>query len=385
MLTLATLPGATVGVPYSATIGVSGGTAPYACSEAGGTLPAGLTLSAGCVVSGTPTAAGTSTVQVKATDTGTPVENVTGPESITVSPAPLTLTLATLPGATVGVPYSATIGVSGGTAPYACSQAGGTLPAGLTLSAGCVVSGTPTTAGTSTVQVKATDTSTPVETVTGPESLTVSPAPLTLTLSSLPNATVGSPYTATIGVAGGTSPYSCSIVAGTLPAGLTPRGGLRSKWYANRRRDGYAQRQGDRRRQPCRNNHWTGRTDGSGRSPDFDPHFTAECNGECAVFGNDWGHRRQGTLYLHPDRGYFARRAHLVCELRGQRNTNHGGHGNPNRQSNRLQYSSGNHYRASDRHRLAGHGNSDPQLAAERDGERPLHGYDRSSRGNGTL
>jgi hypothetical protein len=220
-LTLATLPGATVGVPYSATIGVSGGTAPYACSQAGGTLPAGLTLSAGCVVSGTPTTAGTSTVQVKATDSSNPVETVTGPESITVSPAPLTLTLATLPGATVGVPYSATIGVSGGTAPYACSQAGGTLPAGLTLSAGCVVSGTPTTAGTSIVQVKATDSSNPVETITGPESITVSPAPLTLTLSSLPNATVGTPYTATIGVAGGTPPYSCSIVAGTLPAGLT--------------------------------------------------------------------------------------------------------------------------------------------------------------------
>ena len=220
-LTLATLPGATVGVPYSATIGVSGGTAPYACSQTGGALPAGLTLYGSCVVSGTPTTAGTSTAQVKATDSSTPVETVTGPESIKVSPAPLTLTLATLPGATVGVPYSATVGVSGGTAPYACSQAGGTLPAGLTLAASCVVSGTPTTAGTSTAQVKATDTSTPIETVTGPESLTVSPAPLALTLSSLPNATVGTPYTATIGVSGGTPPYSCSIVAGTLPAGLT--------------------------------------------------------------------------------------------------------------------------------------------------------------------
>jgi large repetitive protein len=220
-LTLATLPGATVGVPYSATIGVSGGTAPYACSQAGGTLPGGLSLSAGCVVSGTPTATGTFTAQVKATDSGTPVETVSGPESITVSPAPLTLTLATLPGATVGVHYSATIGVSGGTAPYACSQAGGTLPGGLTLSAGCVVSGTPTAAGTFTAQVKATDSSTPVETITGPESITVSPAPLALTLSNLPNATVGTAYSATIGVSGGTSPYSCSIVAGTLPAGLT--------------------------------------------------------------------------------------------------------------------------------------------------------------------
>ena len=172
-------------------------------------------------MSGTPTTAGTSTMQVKATDTSSPVETVNGPESITVSPAPLSLTLATLPGATVGVSYSATIGVSGGTAPYACSQVGGTLPAGLTLSASCVVSGTPTTAGTSTVQVKATDSSTPVETMTGPESITVSPAPLTLTLATLPGATVGVPYSATVGVSGGTAPYACSQVGGTLPAGLT--------------------------------------------------------------------------------------------------------------------------------------------------------------------
>jgi large repetitive protein len=220
-LTLATLPGATVGVPYSATIGVSGGTSPYACSKAGGTLPAGLALSASCVVSGTPTAAGTSTVQVKATDSSTPVETVTGPETITVTTLPLTLTLATLPGATVGVPYNATIGVSGGTSPYACSLTAGTLPHGLTLSASCVVSGTPTVAGTSTVQVKATDSSTPVETVTGPENITVSPAPLVLTLATLPGATVGVPYSATIGVSGGTPPYNCSIVTGTLPAGLT--------------------------------------------------------------------------------------------------------------------------------------------------------------------
>jgi hypothetical protein len=220
-LTLSTLPGATVGVPYSATIGVSGGTAPYSCLLTVGTLPAGLTLSPACVVSGTPTIAGTSVVTVKATDSSSPAETVSGPESITVSPAPLTLTLSTLPNATVGVPYSATVGVSGGTAPYSCILASGTLPAGLTLSAACVVSGTPTVAGTSSVMVKATDASHPVETVTGPESITVSPAPLSILLSNLPNATVGTPYTATIGVSGGTAPYSCTLTGGTLPAGLT--------------------------------------------------------------------------------------------------------------------------------------------------------------------
>ena len=220
-LTLANLPNATVGVAYSATVGVSGGTAPYACSQTGGTLPAGLTLSAACVVSGTPTTAGTSTATVKATDASNPMEMTSGPETIAVSPAPLSLTMATLPNGTVGVAYSATVGVSGGTAPYACSQTGGTLPAGLSLSAACVVSGTPTTAGTSTATVKATDASNPVEMTSGPEGITISPAPLTLTVSNLPPATVGTPYSATIGVTGGTAPYGCSLAAGTLPAGLT--------------------------------------------------------------------------------------------------------------------------------------------------------------------
>jgi hypothetical protein len=218
-LTLSTLPGATVGVPYSATIGVTGGTAPYTCVQTGGALPAGLTLSAGCVVSGTPTIAGTETVQIKATDSSIPTESVSGPETITVAVSGL-LTLSPPPTATVGQPYSGTIGVSGGTSPYSCSITAGSLPTGLTLGAGCVITGTPTTAGSSTVTVKATDTSNPAKTVSGPVTVTVSPASLTLTVANLPNATVGTPYSAVIGVSGGTSPYSCSIVSGTLPAGL---------------------------------------------------------------------------------------------------------------------------------------------------------------------
>ncbi|WP_229738970.1 beta strand repeat-containing protein [Edaphobacter dinghuensis] len=221
-LTLTTLPGATVGVPYTGTIGATGGTAPYSCAITAGSLPAGLTLN-GCVVSGTPTTAGTSTITVKVTDSSNPTQSVTGPVTLTVSPAALTLTLSSLPNATVGTPYTSTIGVSGGTSPYACAITSGTLPAGLTLT-GCVVSGTPTVAGTAHLTVKATDSSNPVETTTGPVSLTVLPAAVTLTLTSPPDATVGTPYTGTIGVSGGTGPYSCTVTAGTLPAGLSISG-----------------------------------------------------------------------------------------------------------------------------------------------------------------
>ncbi|GGH06380.1 hypothetical protein GCM10011586_23180 [Silvibacterium dinghuense] len=221
-LTSTTLPNGTVGVPYSATIGASGGTSPYSCAITSGTLPAGLILN-GCTVSGTPTTAGSSTVTVKVTDSGSPAQTVTGLETIVISPATLTLTSTTLPNGTVGVPYSATIGASGGTSPYSCAITSGTLPAGLTLS-GCTVSGTPTTAGSSTVTVKVTDSGSPAQTATGPETIVISPASLTLTTSTLPNGTVGIAYSATIGVSGGTSPYSCVINSGTLPAGLTLSG-----------------------------------------------------------------------------------------------------------------------------------------------------------------
>jgi ribosomal protein S11 len=222
VLTLTSLPGATVGVPYSGTLGATGGTSPYSCSISAGTLPVGLTLS-GCLISGTPTVPGTSNLTATVTDSSNPVGTTTGPETLTVSPSALSLTLSSLPNGTVGVPYTATIGVAGGTSPYSCAITAGALPAGLTVS-GCVVSGTPTVAGTANLTVKATDSSSTVETTTGPVSLTISPAGLTITLSSLPNATVGVPYTATIGVAGGTSPYSCAITAGALPAGLTISG-----------------------------------------------------------------------------------------------------------------------------------------------------------------
>lgn len=215
-----TLPNGTVGTTYSATITASGGTQPYTCSISG-TLPAGLVLT-GCTISGTPTSAGSSTVTVTVTDSGSPAQTASLNQTITINPAPLSLTTSTLPNGTVGTPYSAVIGVSGGTSPYSCTITAGTLPAGLSLS-GCTVSGTPTTAGSATVTVKATDSGSPVQTVTGPETIVIEPAALTLT-NTLPDGTVGITYSATIGANGGTSPYSCSITTGTLPAGLTLSG-----------------------------------------------------------------------------------------------------------------------------------------------------------------
>jgi hypothetical protein len=221
-LTLSSLPDGTINVPYSQTIGVAGGTAPYSCTITAGTLQTGLTLT-GCTVSGTPTVASTVHLTVKATDSSTTQESTTGPVSLTINPAPLTLTLSSLPDGTINVPYSQTIGVAGGTAPYSCTITAGTLQTGLTLT-GCTVSGTPTVASTVHLTVKATDSSPTQETTSGPVSLTINPAPLTLTLASLPDGTINVPYSQTIGVSGGTAPYSCTITAGALQTGLTLTG-----------------------------------------------------------------------------------------------------------------------------------------------------------------
>ena len=77
----------------------------------------------------------------------------------TLAPCPvITLNPATLPAATVGTAYNATIVASGGTAPYIYSLSSGSLPAGLTLNPVTgVISGTPTTNGTSNFTITATD------------------------------------------------------------------------------------------------------------------------------------------------------------------------------------------------------------------------------------
>ena len=219
-ITTGPLANGTVGVPYSSTIPVSGGTAPYACSFTAGTLPAGLSLGAGCTVTGTPTTAGTATLTVQATDASNPTLSTSGQVSITIVAAPV-LTIASPPAGTVGIAYSGTIPVAGGTAPYTCKLVSGTLEAGLTLGTNCVVTGTPAAPGAATVTIQATDSKSPATVSTGMATVTISPAPLAITPGNLANGTVGVPYSSTIGVTGGTGPYSCSFTSGTLPAGLS--------------------------------------------------------------------------------------------------------------------------------------------------------------------
>ncbi|MGA2273974.1 MAG: putative Ig domain-containing protein [Bryobacteraceae bacterium] len=223
----------TAGVPYSATLGATGGygTGTYTFSLVSGTLPPGITLSAGGTLSGTPTGAGTFTFTAQVTSAlTTAVANIlplTATQSFTVVISAPSLTIAGSPGSgMVGVPYSATLTGSGGygTGTYTFSVVSGALPLGITLSAGGILSGAPTAVGTSTFTVQVTSTQTG-QPLTATQSFTITvgvePAPV-LTIMGLPD-TPAPATQPTLGVSAA-SPYPIAI-QGTITLTFAPDSG----------------------------------------------------------------------------------------------------------------------------------------------------------------
>jgi uncharacterized repeat protein (TIGR01451 family) len=215
------LPDGTVGVAYSQQLSATSGVPPYTWSVTGGSLPAGLSLSAAGVLSGTPTASGASSFTVQAADSESPAETATQALTLTVNQPPVVVSTTALPGGTVGVAYSQQLAASGGVAPYSWSVEGGSLPAGLSLSAAGVLSGTPTAAGAFAFTVEAADSESPAVSGTQALTLTVSPAPVVVSTTSVPGGTVGAAYSQQLSASGGVAPYSWSVEGGSLPAGLS--------------------------------------------------------------------------------------------------------------------------------------------------------------------
>ena len=224
-ITTSSLPNGQVSVAYNQTVSATGGMTPYTWSIASGSLPAGLSLvtSTG-VISGTPTAYGTAgfTIQVVDSETPTPA-TATRALSIVVTPAPLSITTSSLPNGQTGVSYSQAVAATGGVTPYSWSVASGTLPSGLSLNSGSgVISGTPSATGTSNFTVQVADSQTPTPaTATKALSITVTGVPLSVTTMSMPGGTVGTAYSQVLEAEGGTTPYSWSVVSGSLPSGLS--------------------------------------------------------------------------------------------------------------------------------------------------------------------
>lgn len=225
-ITTTSLPTATQGTAFSATLAATGGTAPYTWSVSSGALPIGISLSSSGVISGTPTGNGTSSFTVKVTDSTTPAAQTAQSLSITVVAAvtPVSIIGNSVPSGQVGTAYSSTLTASGGTAPYSWGISSGSLPGGLTLSSAGTISGTPTASGSFTCTVKVIDSTAPTA-QTASESLTLAVAaavtPVSITTTSLPAATQSAAFLAALVATGGTTPYTWSISAGSLPAGVT--------------------------------------------------------------------------------------------------------------------------------------------------------------------
>jgi hypothetical protein len=222
VITLAptTLTGGTAAVAYNATITASGGNGAYSYSIGSGALPAGLSLSTAGALSGTPTASGSFTFSVTATDSTTPAGSGSQSYTLVIGAPVITLAPTTLTGGTAGVAYTATMTASGGNGAYSYSIGSGALPAGLSLSTAGAITGTPTASGSFTFSVTATDSTTPAGSGSQSYTLVIGAPTLAITPATLPDATAGFVYSASLTGSGGNSPYTFSDGAG-LPTGMT--------------------------------------------------------------------------------------------------------------------------------------------------------------------
>jgi hypothetical protein len=224
-ITTAALADGSVGDGYSSGILATGGTTPYTFSVAGGELPAGIALGAGGSITGTVgSSATTETFTLRATDSSSPPLTVTRDYTIRIA---MEIATGALADATGGVPYSDALVARGGLPPYDWSLTSGALPAGLTGpdAASGVISGTPVAAcaasnASLTVQVTDSDTPSMIASRAG-IGLTVNPAALEFSASTLPNGMPGTAYDQQIPVTGGVPPYSYALTGGSLPSQLS--------------------------------------------------------------------------------------------------------------------------------------------------------------------
>jgi hypothetical protein len=229
----AALPVATAGQPYRASITATGGSDQYRYNLASGSLPAGLSLSAAGVLSGTTTVAGTFNFTVQATDWVVTGATARRAYTLTVNPAATSsfLLTSTTTALTAGNSFSVTI---------KARDAYGNLtaysnPVTLNSSDGRVVASTSVALsngqGTKSLTASSPGLTTlsvmrgwvpgagPL-TLSNPVTITVY-APLALGPATLPPATAGQPYSATIGATGGSGSYTYTLASGSLPAGLS--------------------------------------------------------------------------------------------------------------------------------------------------------------------
>jgi len=209
-----------VGTPYAYALAANGLPAPT-FSLVSGTLPTGLSLSGAGVISGTPTVAGTfGPITVQASNGAGSVN--TAAFSITIAAtgsAPTLFIAQSPPNGLVSSSYAYTFAANGSPAP-SFSLVSGTFPPGLTLNGtNGLLSGVPSVSGVfGPIMLSAMNGFGSVN--SAPFTITVNAAPTTFTAQTPPSGAVGTAYSYTF-VADGYPAPTYSLVAGSLPAGLT--------------------------------------------------------------------------------------------------------------------------------------------------------------------
>lgn len=215
-----TLPYGFEGESYFENFTATGGSGTgYTWSVTSGTAlsAVGLSLTSGGVISGYPNATETAapfTVEVTDSLGNTATQNYT----LTIYPDILT-TPTTLPTGIVGTPYSQMLSSSGGAGgPFSYSVASGAAlsAVGLTLSPAGLISGTPSATETAApLVIQVADMLGNFTHVNYSLTINSTAAPLTISPTTLPAATAGTPYSQTLTASGGSlTGYTWSIIAG---------------------------------------------------------------------------------------------------------------------------------------------------------------------------
>jgi hypothetical protein len=136
------------------------------------------------------------------------------------APPPLAVATKSLPTAEVAGSYAASLAAGGGTPPYKWGVASGSLPAGLALNSSTgAIAGIPTGTGKYSFTVQVQDSEVAPQTATAGLGISVASG-FQITTSTLPSGQVQASYQFTVGATGGVTPYSWSVILGSLPPGL---------------------------------------------------------------------------------------------------------------------------------------------------------------------
>ena len=180
-----------------------------------GALPSGIHFSGGAL-SGTPTVVGGGTFHITFTASNGYTPNATQAFTLTVRSAPA-FTSANTATFTKGVAGTTFMPKASGTPAPTITKSAGTLPAGVTFTGG-KLKGTPTVTGTFHLTFKAANGVMPNAT----QSFTLKVLGLHVVTGTLPPGKTGKAYSTTLSAAGGTAPYTWTVVkaSGTLPKGI---------------------------------------------------------------------------------------------------------------------------------------------------------------------